>query len=75
MLQEVAGAVADGVIGPRTIAKVEGHDPVTLAQALCDRRAEFYRRLVAARPESAKFLAWWLSRVAALKKQAGPAIA
>ena len=74
LLQEVVGAAVDGVIGPQTMAKVEEHDPVTLAQALCDRRAEFYRRLVAARPENGKFLKGWLSRVAALRTQTATVI-
>ena len=40
-LQEAVGAVADGAIGPNTIAKVKAHDADALVNAYCDNRLNF----------------------------------
>ena len=44
-LQEAVGAVADGAIGPNTIAKVKAHDADALVNAYCDNRLNFLKGL------------------------------
>jgi len=44
-LQSLVGATEDGAIGPRTMARINATDPVTLIQALAKRREEYYRSL------------------------------
>ena len=44
-LQALVGATEDGVIGPRTMARITATDPVMLIQALAKRREEYYRSL------------------------------
>lgn len=44
-LQEAVGAVADGAIGPNTIAKVKAHDADALVNAYCDNRLNFLNGL------------------------------
>ena len=44
-LQEVVGAVADGAIGAKTLAKVAAHDADSLVNAYCDVRLNFLKSL------------------------------
>ncbi|HSG62644.1 MAG TPA: putative peptidoglycan-binding domain-containing protein, partial [Pseudomonadales bacterium] len=44
-LQEAVGAVADGAIGPNTLAKVAAHDADSLVNAYCDIRLNFLKSL------------------------------
>lgn len=44
-LQEAVGAVADGAIGPNTLAKVKAHDADALVNAYCDNRLNFLKSL------------------------------
>ena len=43
--QVVAGAVSDGIMGPQTIGHINGMDPATFINKLCDIRMAFLRRL------------------------------
>lgn len=44
-LQEAVGAVADGAIGPNTLAKVNAQDAKVLVNAVCDIRMGFLKSL------------------------------
>jgi len=44
-LQEAVGAVPDGVIGEKTLAKVKAHDADALVNAYCDNRLNFLKSL------------------------------
>jgi lysozyme family protein len=44
-LQQAVGAVADGAIGPNTLAKVKAHDADSLVNAYCDNRLNFLKGL------------------------------
>ena len=44
-LQECVGAVADGAIGAKTLAKVAAHDADALVNAYCDLRLNFLKSL------------------------------
>jgi lysozyme family protein len=68
-LQQVCGAVADGCMGPNTVAAVNKQDPATLLAAYCAIQANHYRGIVAANPTQAKFLQGWLNRVNAVAAQ------
>ena len=62
-LQCAVGAVADGDIGPATIALVNSIDAITICNKLCTQREAFYRAIVANNPSQAKYLYGWLRRV------------
>lgn len=44
-LQAAVGAKQDGSIGPKTLTKVNEHDPVKVTDDICDRRLTFLRSL------------------------------
>lgn len=52
----------DGVMGPRTIASINGTDPVQLFNTLKTNREAFYRAIVAKNPSQEEFLDGWLKR-------------
>jgi hypothetical protein len=58
-LQEVAGVVADGIIGPKSLQAIQAHDPLQMADAICDMRLEFLKRL----PTFETFGKGWSRRV------------
>jgi lysozyme family protein len=62
-LQEAVGAHVDGGIGPETLSKVSGFDPLKLANSFLDIRRQFYNRIVEKDPTQKVFLAGWLRRV------------
>lgn len=44
-LQAAVGAKQDGGIGPKTLARVEEHDPIQITDLMCNRRLAFLRSL------------------------------
>lgn len=69
VLQEAAGVTADGIIGPATLAAIEGTLGIT-AKYL-DARAQWYRDDVVRNPAQGEFLDGWLNRVAQLRAYVG----
>jgi lysozyme family protein len=62
-LQEAAGAVADGRMGPDTLRAVSEHKPQELAQRFMDIRADFYETIARNRPDQRAFIRGWRNRV------------
>jgi len=65
-LQEIAGVVADGVIGPKSLEAIKACNPKELVDALCDMRLAFLKRL----PTFETFGKGWSRRVAEVKARA-----
>ena len=62
-LQQMLGLVADGVIGPRTMAKINESNAKTLVHDYSNARTDFYQGIVARKPDQARFINGWLRRV------------
>jgi lysozyme family protein len=69
-LQSAIGLLADGVIGPRTMAAINGANPKDLIAKFSDARADFYQGIVARKPDQARFIKGWLNRVEDARKLA-----
>lgn len=65
-LQKIVGAVADGNIGPKTLAAVAAHDPHIVINQLCDGRLAFLKRL----SSWARYGKGWSRRVASVRSEA-----
>lgn len=59
-LQEIAGVTADGVIGPKSLEAIKSCDARETADAICDMRMDFLKRL----PTFETFGKGWSRRVA-----------
>ena len=44
-LQEIAGVIADGVIGPKSLEAIQSCDAKETADAICDMRLDFLKKL------------------------------
>lgn len=62
-LQQAAGVLVDGNIGPVSLAKIASMDQDVLCNKIADLRVKFYKDIVAAKPSQAKFLNGWLRRI------------
>jgi len=69
-LQQAIGCVADGVIGPKTMAAINGANAKDIIAKFSDARADFYQGIVARKPDQARFIKGWLNRVEETKKLA-----
>ena len=69
-LQQAIGVVADGVIGPRTMAAINGANPKELISKFSDARTDFYQGIVARKPDQVRFIRGWLNRVEDSRKTA-----
>ena len=69
-LQSAIGCVADGVIGPKTMAVINDANPKDLIAKFSDARADFYQGIVARKPNQARFIKGWLNRVEESRKLA-----
>jgi lysozyme family protein len=69
-LQQAIGCVADGVIGPKTMAAINDAEPKDLIAKFSDARADFYQGIVTRKPDQARFIKGWLNRVEDARKLA-----
>lgn len=65
-IQRMVGVTADGVVGPKTIAAINAHEPKTLFNRIKAERERFFKQCVANRPANAKFLRGWLRRLSCI---------
>lgn len=65
--QRLLGVEADGIVGKKTIAAVNGFDPEQFFNILRKRRERYLRNIVDSRPEQKVFLQGWLNRLYDLK--------
>jgi lysozyme family protein len=62
--QQMLGVKADGIVGPKTLAALNGHpDPRELFDRLKAERFLFLGKIVVARPANLKFLVGWINRL------------
>lgn len=66
MLQQIAGVLVDGALGPRSMEAVAACDPAQTVDALCDMRLDFMKR-ISTWPTFGK---GWSARVARVKAKA-----
>lgn len=62
-LQRVLGVAEDGILGPRTLAKVRAQEAKMLARSLIRERSAFLDRLIAQKPVLVKFQRGWKKRL------------
>lgn len=65
--QRVLGAKVDGVVGPKTLAAVNGRDARELFERIKQERRDFIERICVTRPANRKFKKGWLNRLESLK--------
>jgi len=65
-MQQLAGVPQDGILGPRSMEAIIATDPKQMADAICELRMEFLRRLT----NFATFGKGWDSRVNRVKAKA-----
>ncbi|MEI8285960.1 MAG: glycosyl hydrolase 108 family protein [Actinomycetes bacterium] len=69
-LQQAIGCVADGVIGPKTMAAINSANAKNIIAKFSDARTDFYQGIVARKPDQARFIKGWLNRVEDARKLA-----
>lgn len=62
LLQQAVGVAADGHIGPVTLAAANVLNADALLASYREQRSDYYRKIVAAKPEDEKYLKNWLAR-------------
>ena len=63
ILQRAVGAPADGALGPHTARLVNAQPSAKVLEGIRTAGAQYYRELVDRRPEYARFLDGWLTRL------------
>ncbi|MBD5188687.1 peptidoglycan domain protein [bacterium] len=64
--QSVLSCVADGIVGPKTLAALNEHPASGVFARLKAARERSYRRIVERRPDQKKFLKGWLNRTGSI---------
>lgn len=62
-VQKLLGVTADGVVGPKTLAAINGHSADALFGKIKETRTKFYHGIVKNDPTQAVFLRGWLNRL------------
>lgn len=74
-LQQAVGAVADGAIGPGTLAKVKATEPKHALDNFSAAKSSFYKGLVDRDASQQKFFKGWMNRVDHVQATAGTMLA
>lgn len=61
--QRVLGVKADGIVGPKTLAAVNSHNPKELFAAVKQERIDYVDRICRRRPANLRFRTGWLRRI------------
>lgn len=73
-IQYVLGVTADGIVGPKTLAAINGSkDPRGLFYRLAEKRRTFYLNICMSKNSNKKFLKGWMNRLADFKYEEGGA--
>lgn len=63
-IQGILGVRTDGIIGPKTLAAINGYDcPMCLFNKIKEARKKYYEDIVAKNPSQRVFLKGWLNRL------------
>jgi lysozyme family protein len=62
MVQAAVGVKTDGVLGPGSYGEINHTSPGSLLLTLQNTQAQFYKNLVAQKPQMQEFLQGWLNR-------------
>lgn len=62
-IQKCLGTTADGIVGPKTLAKLNADDSAEVFNKLWKMRRDWFYAIVANRPSSYVFLRGWLNRL------------
>jgi lysozyme family protein len=62
MVQAAVGVKTDGILGNGTLGEINHTSPGSLVLVLQNTQAQFYRTLVAQKPQLQEFLSGWLNR-------------
>ena len=63
IMQRLLNQKDDGVVGPKTLAAINGADEVTLYNRYKIERIKYYQELAEKRPELKVFLRGWMNRI------------
>jgi lysozyme family protein len=61
-IQRSVGAIADGAIGPATMALISKTDSTKLLETFTQEKRDFYNAIVKNKPTQIKFLKGWMNR-------------
>lgn len=65
--QAAIGVKADGIVGPKTIAAINGRDPKQLFDLIKQQRLAYIERICKSRPTNMKYKRGWLNRLNDIK--------
>lgn len=67
-VQKMLGLTADGVVGPKTLASINGHSEDALFGQIKELRKKYYENIVRKDPAQQIFLKGWLNRLEDLSR-------
>ncbi len=65
--QKAVGVVADGKVGPKTLAAINAREPKALFDLLYKERVAYINRICTARPKNLKYKNGWMNRLNDIK--------
>lgn len=67
-VQKMLGLTADGIVGPKTLASINGHSGDALFGQIKDVRRKYYESIVKNNPSQQVFIKGWLNRLEDLSR-------